>query len=132
MPKKPLTPEFRLDIHPYNCELLVLYKPTLARVAEWYRLQGYEKPDPDYLTKTDGEVLWRGPHGVLILNLDVTDVRFVSVLAHECAHIALRVFEFIGEQNQPTGFMHEPFCYLLSNVYQRVWEACLKIDVSRK
>jgi len=132
MPKKPLTSEFRLDIHPYNCELLVLYKPTLAKVAEYRRIQGYELPDPEFLTKTDGEVLWSGAHGVLILNLDVTDMRFGSVLAHECGHVALRVFEFIGEQNQPTGFMHEPFCYLLSNMYQRVWEACLKIDVSKK
>ena len=130
--KKPMTPKFRLEIHPYECELLVLYKPSLSEVATHRALMGFGEPGPDFLKKTNGEIIWDGPHGVLILNRDVTDFRFGSILAHECCHIALRVFEFIGEDAQPTGTMHEPFCYLVSNVYQRVWEACLKIDVSRK
>ena len=129
--KKPLSPKFQLELLPYNCHLMVLYKPTLAKIAEAHLLMEYGLPDQDYADTVDAEVLWKDSEGVLILNLDVTNIRFGSVLAHECAHIALRVFNRIGEKKQPTGTMHEPFCYLLSNVYQRVYEACLKIDVSR-
>ena len=131
MPKKPLTPEFCLQIRPYHCELMVLYKPTLEKVVKYHRIMNFEPPNQEEYNGFSGLVLWNGSRGVLFLNLDVTNIEFGSVLAHECGHIALRVFDRIGEKNQPTSFMHEPFCYLLSNVYQRVWEACLKIDVSR-
>lgn len=130
--KKRLTNKFSLEITPYNCHLLVLYKPTLAMITEYRVMMGFEKPSPDYLETVRGEVLWDRGRGVLFLGLDVTDVKFGSVLAHECGHIALNVFDFIGEKHQPTGNMHEPFCYLLSHTYQRIWEACLKIDVSNE
>jgi hypothetical protein len=46
-----------------------------------------------------------------------------ATIAHEATHVALRVFEHVGEDLRPDS---EVFCYVVGHVTQWVTEHCLK------
>jgi hypothetical protein len=111
--------EFQFEIEPYKRFLMVFYKPSWERVAEFYIENGLQLPDKEEIFRDDlsGCVTFQNGNWILFLH---NYENLVSTVTHECCHIALNLFSYIGEDKLRTYERNEPFCYLVESLVKKV------------
>ena len=117
--------EFQFEIQPYKRFLVVFYKPTWERVVEFYIENSIQIPDKEEIFRSDlgGCVTFHNGNWILFLH---ETKNLISTITHECCHIALNLFSYIGEDKLRTYERNEPFCYLVENLVKTVLNSVWK------
>jgi hypothetical protein len=111
--------EFQFEIEPYKRYLMVFYKPSWERVVEFYSENELQLPDKEEIFRDGlgGCVTFQNGNWILFLH---NYENLISTVTHECCHIALNLYSYIGEDNLKTYEKNEPFCYLVEHLVKKV------------